>query len=206
MSFKQFINRDSLKTRGLDLNVYFNWPTQIFGKAVDIGADLNFNRKFEFSDYTRSVVDDSVSRDSDLGEFGLPEWQGQMIFRADVEDWRVTWATRYIASVDIDPDFRELLPYDDLSGASYTCLGEARGDADCRPVGHAENYFRHDFSVYYYGDVWEIGAGARNVLDEAPPIVDGRAVWSGWNTPYGVGYDTNGRQYFINVKASFDIL
>jgi iron complex outermembrane receptor protein len=49
-----------------------------------------------------------------------------------------------------------------------------------------------------------VGAGARNVFDEYPPLVDGRTVFSAWNVPFGNGYDVNGRQYFINVAAAFD--
>ena len=77
---------------------------------------------------------------------------------------------------------------------------------NCRPVGSADNYYRHDVSVYWYGDTWTIGAGVRNVTDEFPPLVDGRLVFSGWNVPFGSGYDINGRQYFVNVAASFEDL
>lgn len=207
---QNFINRDSLKARGVDLNVALDWPTQLFGRAVDIGADFNLNRKLEFSDIFISDIDGSVSADSDLGDFGLPEWEGQGIIRADFGDYRLTWATRYLGGVEIDPDVREDFPFtgaDWLGGDSFTCLGEAAGDVDCRPVGEAEGYFRHDVSFYYYGDVWTIGFGARNVFDEEPPLVDGRViVFDRSNVPLGRGYDVQGRQYFINVLAAFDDL
>ena len=33
--------------------------------------------------------------------------------------------------------------------------------------------------------------------------VDGRVVFSAFNTPFGAGYDVNGRSYFVNVQARF---
>jgi iron complex outermembrane receptor protein len=191
-----FLNRDALKTRGVDVNLSLDWPTQMFGRAVDLSADLNFNRKLEFSDLFIDNETGAVSRDSELGEFGYPEWEGQGIVRADVGKYRVTWSTRYFAGMRQDPDTRAA---NDFGSFSYTCTD----DIDCRPVGEADNYFRHDMSVYYLGDVWTIGAGVRNVQDEAPPQVDPRVVFAGWNIPFGAGYDLNGRSYFINVGARF---
>ena len=204
---QNFINRDALKTRGVDVNMTIDWPTSIFGKAVDLSADFNFNRKLEFSDLF--ILDDgSRSADSDLGDFGLPEWEGQSIFRASFSDYRLSWAMRYLSSVEIDPDVRADYPYsgaDWLGGDSYTCLGADAGDVDCRPVGEAENYFRHDVSLYYYGDVWTLGVGARNVFDEEPPLVDPRPIsFDRSNVPLGRGYDVQGRQFFFNVSAAFD--
>ncbi|MBT8105534.1 MAG: TonB-dependent receptor [Woeseiaceae bacterium] len=208
---QNFINRDSLKARGVDVNLALDWPTSVFGKAVDFAADLNFNRKLELSDLFISDIDGSVSADSDLGELGVPEWEGQGIFRADFGDYRLTWATRYLSNAGIDPDVREDWPFSGAAwygeGDSWTCAGEARGDVDCQPVGEVENYFRHDLSFYYYGDVYTVGFGARNVFDEEPPLIDGRVVvYDRSNVPLGRGYDVQGRQYFINVSASFDDL
>jgi iron complex outermembrane receptor protein len=204
---ENFLNRDGLKTRGLDINVALDLPTQMFGRAVDFGLDLSFNRKYEFSDVFIDTETGTVSRDSDLGEFGLPKWEGQGILRADIGDFRLTWSTRYLSSVEADPDLVELLPFGNVDdGASWTCLGPDNGDVNCRPVYFADKYFRHDMSIYYYGDTWTFGIGARNVTDQAPPLVDGRAVFSGWNVPYGNGYDVNGRQYFANVAVRFDSL
>ena len=97
-----FLNRDSLKTRGVDINLAVDWPTDftIAGRPLDIGADFNFNRKLEFSDVFISTSSGQVSKDSDLGQFGLPEWEGQGIARFDVGNFRFTWSTRYIGSVE----------------------------------------------------------------------------------------------------------
>lgn len=200
-----FLNRDALKTRGVDINLALDWPAQLFGRAVDFGADLNFNRKLQFEEVFIPIDGSGASIDSDVGEFGLPEWEGQGVFRAEVGDYRFTWSTRYLGSVQADQDLLDAYPFSNwLNGEEmYTCLGPDEGDVNCRPVGWADNYFRHDVSVYFMGDVWTIGVGSRNVLDEAPPLVDGRVVFSGFNVPYGVGYDVNGRTYFANIAARF---
>ena len=203
-----FLNRDALKTRGVDVNLAIDWPTQIFGKAVDFSADFNANRKLEFTDVFFNVSTGEKSVDSDLGDFGLPEWEGQGILRADIGDWRVTWATRYLSSVKADPDLRAQYPFSNVDGSPQmrTCLGPQNGDVNCKPVGFADNYYRHDVSVYWYGDVFTVGAGVRNVTDEYPPLADSRLVFTGWNVPFGAGYDINGRQYFVNIAARFDNL
>ena len=80
-----------------------------------------------------------------------------------------------------------------------TCLGVAAGDVECRDVDFAENYFTHDASVFYLGDVWTVGVGLRNLTNEAPPLVDGSRVGSFNNNPRGRGYDIFGRTAFVNL-------
>jgi iron complex outermembrane receptor protein len=191
-----FLNRDQLRARGVDVNLSIDWPTQMFGRAVDLSADLNFNRKLEISSKITDDVTGDVSTDSDLGQFGFPEWEGQGIFRADVGKYRLTWSTRYFGSMRPDTDTRAFYDYGSFS---WGCPD----DVLCRPVGEADNYFRHDMSIYYLGDTWTFGAGIRNVQNEPPPRVDYRPVFSDFNTPFGAGYDLNGRSYFVNIGARF---
>ncbi len=203
---QQFLNKDALKARGVDLNIALDIPTEVFGKAVDFSADLTFNRKLEITNIFIDPATFEASVDSDLGDFGYSEWSGQGIFRADVGDFRYTWSTRYIGSVEGDPELVAQYPYDSYpGGGSFTCVGPAAGGADCRPVFFADNYFRHDVSVYYYGDVWTFGVGSRNVMNEKPPLVDprGNVVFESFNVPVGAGYDMGGRAYFVNIAASF---
>ena len=192
-----FLNRDSKKARGVDLNMTIDYPTEMFGRAVDLQADFAFNRTLEVKDIF--IGDDGVaSIDDDTGEFAYPEWKGRMSFRADVNDWRVTWSTRYVSSVEQQFDGIDL-PGNVVDGTADTCSGPTLGDVNCRDVGFAENYFVHDASVYYYGDRWTLGAGLRNVFNEAPPTVDGNEVFAFNNVPFGAGYDYLGRTAFVNA-------
>lgn len=196
---RAFINRDSKKARGVDLNMTVDFPTEMFGRAVDLQADFAFNRTLAISDTYINETSGDVVTDDYTGQFAYPEWKGRMSFRADVNDWRITWSTRYISSVAEDP-----LGVDDFDnvpdgGNADTCLGPDFGDENCRNVGYASNYFVNDASVYYYGDRWTLGAGLRNVFNEAPPLVDGAEVFSFNNVAYGAGYDYFGRTLFLNA-------
>lgn len=197
-----FFNQNALSTRGVDVNLAFDWPAQIAGRAVDIGADLNLNRKLELETVNIDPITGDEDREDYVGEFGYPEWEGQGIIRADIGNWRFTWATRYIGSVAQDPVGVD--PWSDVfDGASSTCLGPTRGDFQCRDVGFADNYMRHDASVYYRGDTWGIGAGVRNLRNAWPPQVDSSEVSFVYNnTPLGRGYDWQGRTYFLNFTAN----
>jgi iron complex outermembrane receptor protein len=192
-----FINRDILTARGVDLNMRVDIPTQMFGRAVDIAADFAFNHALELSSV---VIDGNGNKEFDefTGEFGAPDWQGRGTLRADVGNWRYTWSTRYVSSVantDAREDFGDIF----TDATVDTCLGAANGDVDCRDVDFAENYFTHDVSVFYLGDVWTVGVGVRNLTDEAPPFVDGSRVGSFNNSPRGRGYDIFGRTAFVNL-------
>lgn len=196
-----FINRDNQTVRGTDINVALDQSVAMFDRPVDLGIDLTLNRSYEASE--TFLDDDGVpSFDDDQGEFGHPDWRGNLGIRADIGDFRFTWAARYLGSVEQDA-----LTIDEfgnaIDGTADTCLGPAGGDVNCRDVGFAEDYFLHSMSIYFYGDVWTFGGGMRNVFNEAPPLVDGSEVLAVNNAPLGYGYDLNGRVYFLNVAAQF---
>ena len=196
-----FINRDSERVRGLDINVAYDQSVSMFQRPIDLGIDLMLNKSFEASE---TFVDDNgvATYDDDQGEFGHPDWRGRLGIRADIADFRLTWAVRYLGSVE--QDATGIDPFGNaLEGTAETCLGPDAGDVNCRDIGFADDYFLHSMSVYYYGDVWTFGGGVRNVFNEAPPLVDGSEVLAANNAPLGYGYDLNGRVYFLNVAANF---
>ena len=196
-----FINRDNETVRGLDINIAYDHTVSMFERPVDLGVDLALNKAFEASE---TFLDDNgvATYDDDRGEFGHPEWRGRMAIRADVRDWRVTWAVNYLGSVEQSEEFIDEFG-NAIAGTADTCLGPTAGDVNCRDVGFADDYFVHAASLYYYGDVWTFGGGVRNVFNEAPPLVDGSEVLAVNNAPIGYGYDLNGRVYFFNIAARF---
>jgi iron complex outermembrane receptor protein len=194
-----FINRDNESARGVDLNLAFADTWTIFERPIDVTLDMRANRQLERS--TLFVSADGVSDFNEFkGSFGFPPWKGRSIIRFDYADWRVSWETNYLGSVQLREELQD--EFDDISGLSDTCFGPP-DDVLCRDVDYAENYFRHAVSVYYYGDEWTLGAGIRNVLAEDPPFVDGSEVQAINNAPIGYGYDLMGRTYFFNASYNF---
>ena len=197
-----FFNQDALSTRGVDLNIAFDWPAQIGGRAFDLSADVNFNRKFELEQVNIDPITGDEDREDYVGEFGYPEWQGLATLRAETGNWRFTWQTRYIGSVEQDP--RGIDDWSDVfDGGATTCLGPSRGDFRCRDVGFADTYFTHNVSAFYETDTWDIGGGISNVYNTAPPQVDDNEVSYVWNNAVlGRGYDWRGRTFFLSVSVN----
>jgi iron complex outermembrane receptor protein len=48
-----------------------------------------------------------------------------------------------------------------------------------------------------------VTVGARNITNEAPPLVDGSEVSSMNNAPIGYGYDLMGRTLYVNFGYDF---
>jgi iron complex outermembrane receptor protein len=195
-----FINRDNETARGVDLNLAFNDTWTFFDRPIEVTLDMRANRQLERSTLfinTEGVRDFNQFQ----GSFGYPPWKGRSIVRFDYSDWRVSWETNYMASMQQRPEFVD--DFDDaITGISDTCFGPPL-DVLCRNIGYAKNYFRHAVSMYYFGDTWTLGGGVRNVFDEAPPFVDGSEVFAINNSPIGVGYDLRGRTYFLNASYNF---
>ena len=169
--------------------------------AVRFGVDLAINRNDEAS--TKFIDDDG---NADFEDFSrstyYPKWRGQLGLRAQVEDFRFTWVVNYTGKApQYGPDVDE---FDDILGnagtgfLSDTCLGPP-DDVYCRDYADIDEYWLHSASLYWYGDTITIGAGIRNVFDEAPPRVDGDEVLAINNVPIGSSYDLFGRTYFFNL-------
>jgi len=134
------------------------------------------------------------------GEWAFPDWTMRTGLRVEYNDFRVAWETRYLSSVSQDLDavdaFSTALSLSDTCGVT--------DNLTCRDYAEADNCFLHNLSLYYFGDMWTFGGGIRNVLNEAPPVMDSSESGSIVNnTPLGFGYDLNGRVYFLNAAVNF---
>ncbi len=194
-----FINREAEKARGVDINLTYDDSFTVFDRPIDVTFDITANRQLERSTL---FIDDNGNQDVETfqGEWGFPDWNMRTGLRFDYDNYRLTWETRYLASVHQD-----VAGIDGFSSAfslSDTCLGPP-SDVLCRDYADTDNYFLHHLSLYYYGDRWTFGGGIRNLFDQEPPVVDGTEVLAVNNTPIGYGYDLNGRTFFLNVGINF---
>jgi len=191
-----FINRDNQKVSGVDLNLNYDQTFNIGAQAVSFGADLVMTHTEEAS---QTFVDDNGNEDfyDEAGEWGYPDWKGQLGLRTNVNDFRFTWVINYIGKVHQSPDLVD--DWGDITTVPYTCLGPP-DDVLCRNYADGDDYWLHSASIYYYGDTWTLGAGIRNVFDQEPPLVaHGEGVTAVNNVPIGYGYDLRGRTFFLNL-------
>jgi iron complex outermembrane receptor protein len=200
---QRFINRDSNRARGMDINANYDQRFNIGSTAITFGIDLAVNRNDEAS---FKFIDDDGNEDSDNFKRTVtyPKWRGQLGLRTQVEDFRFTWVVNYTGSAEqYEPGVD---PYDDIYGSAgtgfigSTCLGPPE-DFYCRDYADVDDYYLHSASLYWYGDTFTIGAGIRNVFDESPPLVDTNEPPTSINrVPLGLSYDLFGRTYFLNVS------
>lgn len=201
---KGFINRDKETARGVDLNISFNRTFTILDRPVDVGVDISGHRLIE---RTTLQVNDAGERDFDSfhGHWAYAEHKGDIRVRADYDRWRMTWTARYVGNykpfpADVDP-FGNV----HMTGAAFasTCLGPPT-DANCKNVQSLGDYWVHTASVRYGGDEWALTGGMRNVFDRPPPKLSPGEHWSLTNNvPRGLGYDLNGRMYYLDFSYSF---
>jgi iron complex outermembrane receptor protein len=197
-----FINRDANRARGMDINANYDQNFNIGATAVRFGVDLAVNRNDEAS--TTDVDDDGNADYEDFSRSTYyPKWRGRLALRTQVQDFRFTWVVNYTGKApQYGPGVDE---FDDIYGSAGTgfqgdtCLGPP-DDVYCRDLADIDEYWLHSTSLYWYGDSWTIGAGIRNVFDEAPPKVDANEVTAVKNVPIGASYDLFGRTYFFNVS------
>ena len=201
-----FLNRDNEKARGVDVNINYGDVWTISGKPFDVAVDIRGTRVIE-----RSTLFITDSGDEDFneyqGQWGFAKWKANSYVTVEWDQYRVLWSTRYTAAVDqnpigIDP-FSDI--YDTAGTGFYgdTCQGPAYGDVTCRDVGFTDDYFVHSLSLTRTEDNFAVTLGARNILDEAPPRVDGNEVTAKNNAAIGYGYDMSGRTYYLLVGYSF---
>ena len=190
-----FINRDQERVRGIDYNLLFQDQITVAGRPIDLTIDIDAHRLLERSTLFTNA-DGTMDEDKYRGEWGFPTWRAQSNIRLDLDRWRLTWETRFVGAVDQDPLIAD--DFDDISGASDTCLGPP-DDVLCRDYAAADRYTRHSLSLYYFADTWTLGGGVRNMFEEDLPQVDGSEITSISNTPLGY-YDLGGRAYFLNFE------
>jgi len=189
--------RDELTSQGVDIDLVISKEFQLGDKYLTLTLDTE---TVFTQEQTTTFINDNgdIDFDDNVGEFGLPEWNGRYRLFADYEDWRLTWSTRFIGAVSQDSEFVDA--FDDVTGIGDTCLP---GDCLARDIGFADEYFNHTASIRYSGETWTAVFSVRNVFDKAPPFVDTSEVFAIRNRPIGVGYDFFGRTFGFNVSKTF---
>ena len=208
-----FINLNEDEVRGIDANLRLGKDFTMFDRNFDYTASFRANRILEVR--SLFIGDDGTPLEENFeGEFGFPEWSGNLTQRLSFDDVSFTWGTRYVGSVNQDED-----AVDDFGNAfgidtdddgfadtfSDTCGGPAVGDVNCRDVGFADDYWVHNAGVSYNNEDndWGVTLSVSNIFDKEPPRADSSEVTTVGNAVIGNGYDLEGRKFFIQLRKGF---
>ena len=200
-----FINRDQESVRGVDLNLTVDTTLTVFERPLDVSFDATGHRLIERSELFLNDAGEATENQF-AREWFYAERKAELALRLDYERWRLSWQSRYMSGYEnyrgADDEWGNVAGTPALAD---TCLGPP-DDLMCRDVETAPDYWIHHASLSYRRDTWRIIAGARNVFDEPPPQVDKSfdQLWSATNnTPRGLGYDLNGRTFFLTATYRF---
>ena len=197
-----FINRDSERVRGVDLNLSYDHDVRIFDRVVSLSFEATGHRLIQ---RTTLQINDQGDRDEQFYHrlWRFPEHRAELRLSARYKRVRAIWESRYIGNQIPHPaGVDDWLHVTSGLTRSDTCLGPPN-DVLCRDYDRAGDYWVHNMGLSYSGDSWSVNGGVRNVFDRAPPVVDDDEVFSINNTPLGAGYDLRGRIIFLGATVDF---
>ena len=178
-----FVNINTITSRGIDYNVFYQRNFIIADRNLDLQVDLRM---------TRLLENEFIFLDSDEDDAGTtvaPEWEGTLLVNARYHDFRLNWRANYISGeVEELEDFDNFVPCSTL-------------DVLCRPKADTSYYWTHTASVTWTPRDWFITVGVVNLFDKDPPLMDTAAPETQLNNiPLGAGYDILGRRVFASVS------
>ena len=200
-------NLGSLTSRGIDFNAEFRADLD-FLNSVPVFDRLE--RPLSFSAVYRSTFqlenDEDITGDGifieNLGDFGFPEYQHNLTGTLSYD--RFSFNYRWFFSKAQG----DVAPFGGGNICSPTLIAQGvdpvEAAARCTEFIDLPAVTLHDITLSYRGDDWAIRGGVRNVADTV--IVrdaGGTPADGGSGTPFGLGFDLDGRNFFINVTKQF---
>lgn len=198
------LNLSLERVQGVDININVSKrDIQAFGRewgfSTDAVATLQTALENQFD------IDSPVINQID--DIGNARWRLNFQSRLSTGPWSVFYRFDFIDatrdrnaglstqnSIACDGDFS--------FGGAPTAVSLSAG---CFGVNTVDNYFNHTMSARFAGDAWSVQVGINNLTDRQPPQLDQNALSGALigNVPAGVGFDTRGRSFFVNLIKEF---
>lgn len=198
------LNLSLFGVEGVDFNVNVSKrDIKAFGRtwaiSNDIVATLQTGLENQFDEDSPVV--------NSIDDIGNPRWRANFQSRLSTGPFSVFYRFDFIDgtrdrnaglstenSIGADGDFS-------FGGAATPVALSANGFG----VNTIDNYFEHTLSARYAGDGWSAQVGINNLTDRQPPQLDQNALSGAliFNVPAGVGFDTRGRSFFVNLIKEF---
>ena len=193
-------NLGSLTSRGIDFNAEFFAdldPVQDWlglKETPSLGLVWRATRSLENKE---DIVGDGNFNDL-LGQFGFPKLQQNLTATMRYGDLSLLYSFQYQDSTDTG-----VAPFGGGNVCGPTLRARGEDDSECTEYLDLPNVNLHNVSMTYNLDTWSFRAGMRNIFNTVP-VRDAAIPGDGsTGTPFGLGYDANGRNAFVNVSKRF---
>lgn len=183
-----FFNIGEITAKGLDFNTELSLsPFSLGGVPVDWTFRTAISRQLEQETQVFSIDD----RDDNVGEIGTPKWRANFGSSFNWKNFSLDTEHRMIGHQQQDNTEAD-------RPNPFFVSGTPSHDLD-----FVKTVWYHDASVSYTADTWTMTAGARNILNKTPPLIDDGEGPNRNNAVTSSGYDFFGRTFFVTARKSF---
>lgn len=197
-------NLGVLTSRGIDFNMEFSTELEFLNKIPGFGGleeplDLSVVYRGTLQLENNEDINGEGDFEQNLGLFGFPEYQHNVTAQLGYDRFSFLYRVFYSTPQDSGVG---------MFGGGNLCIPEltARGEdtSGCTEFIDLPAVILHDLTATYRADTWAFRVGVRNLLDTV--IVrdaGGTPSDGGTGTPFGLGFDLDGRNFFVNVTKAF---
>ncbi len=194
-----FVNVGQEKARGLDFNSRLQFDAGDFmGHPLDV--TWSTATTYLIRNFVQILA--AVPGDDNVGEIGSPRWQSRSTVGFNWQDLQLIWEASYIDGTTVGsqqaPSTR-----DSSSPTAFATSVTFNTTEQTIRKANAGSRLYNDVSLTWLKDTYSFTFGVNNLLDKAPPVIDGGFGSQRNNAVTSAGYDLFGRTFFLNATARF---
>lgn len=193
-------NLGSITSRGVDINAEFFADLDKVGDFLGLAETPNFGLVYRATRSFENEEDLLGQGDFDdlLGEFGFPKLQQNITATVRYGNFGFLYSLQHQNATDTG-----VAPFGGGNVCGPTLRARGADDSGCTEFLELNDVELHNISVTYNADTWALRAGMRNVFNTVPVRDAGIPADGSTGTPFGLGYDGDGRNFFVNVSKRF---
>ena len=199
-------NLGSLTSRGIDFNAEFRADLDFLNSVPvfnRLEQPLNFSAIYRSTfqlENDEDITGNGIFNDN-LGDFGFPEYQHNLTATLSYDRFGFNYRWFFSKATG------DQAPFGGGNVCAPALIAEGVDPVDaaarCTEFLDLPNVTLHDITFSYRADDWAVRAGVRNLADTVPVRDSGIPSDGNTGTPFGLGFDLNGRNFFVNVTKSF---
>ena len=193
-------NLGVINSEGVDINGEFFADLDAVQDKLGLAETPNFGLVYRATrsiDNSEDITGNGTFNDN-LGVFGFPKFQQNITATMRYGDFSVLYSLQHQNATDTG-----VAPFGGGTVCAPALIARGEDPTGCTEFLDLPDVELHNVSLTYNADTWAARVGVRNIANTV--VVRDAAVpgSGGTGTPFGLGYDANGRNLFVNISKRF---